>query len=136
MSFKTYDRSTGDNLDLDAGHVQLSTTGCVLVECGIGFVACNDLRSDQVLAIGQSSWDGEAVLSSVLDQGVNSPNSSGVTRLSKLDPDVSSTVGCGRSNIDHDWSLVGRIDDIVRSIVDVVIPLDGDLAILLTEYPS
>ena len=94
-------------------------------------MACNDLWAENVITSGQSSRNGERVFASVGDEVVNSPFSTGVSLLSKLDPYVSSTVGCGWGYVDHDWSLVRRVDDIISSGIAIVEPLNSDLIIML-----
>jgi hypothetical protein len=60
------------------------------------------------------------VLSLVGDEGINGPDSVGKTRLVKLSPYSSLSVGSGIGNVDGDRSLVRAVNDIVTA--GVVVP--------------
>lgn len=124
--------SAGGNLDLGAGWVELSTTSRVGIERGVGLVVGNDLGADEVVAGGESAGELNRVLSAVGYETLNSPLSVGESLVGDLGPDGTVTVGGGLGNVDEDWALVGKIDDVVSSVVMVplkvnsVTGLDGD----------
>ena len=68
----------------------------------------DDLAAHEVVS-GFEVRDRQNLLSLVGYQAIGSPLAVAVSVLSKLHPDVSSTVGSTRSNIYHDRTLVGLI---------------------------
>lgn len=113
------------NLELETGGVELDTTGRVAGVGSVGLVEGEELRAEQVLA-GLQGGDLEPVATAGSDQTVNSPVAGGNSVLPELNPDGTSTVGGSRGSVDGNTTLVGRGDNVVRSVGRVVVPLEGD----------
>jgi hypothetical protein len=103
----------------------LSTTGGVGVNRGVGLVVSNDLGAEEVVAGGEGFWELNRVLSTVGYELLDSPLSVGESLMSDLGPDGSVAVGGSFGNVDKNWALVGKINNVIVSVV--VVPFEINL---------
>lgn len=111
--------STGGDLDLRAGWVELSSTGGVGVYGGVGLVVGNNLGTEEVVTGSEGAWELNRVLSAIGYESLDSPLSIGESLMGNLGPDGSIAVGGSLSNVDKNWAQVREIDDVVSSVVVV-----------------
>lgn len=124
-------RSRSSNVDLDARGIELSTTNAVLRVERIGLVQANDFSTEEIVSSGNVG-DGDGVLALVGEQPVDSPLASTVSVRGDLQPNIASTVGASRCDVDHDWTLVRRRNDII--LAAVVIPFESELVTRLDVH--
>ena len=114
------------NLDVDALHVELGTALAVTLVEGV------DLGTEDIVAGGEVG-ESQVVLTGLAGVGtseelVNSPLAVAVAIL----PDLGPRKGrASLASVDHDGTLVGGGDDVVRGLVVVVVPLESDLVTTL-----
>jgi hypothetical protein len=91
----------------------------------IGTMKSDNLTTEQVVSGRKVRGNSYINTAFVGEQSINTPGSVGKTIFIDLEPHAScSIIRLGK--VHHDGSLVGRVDDIVRSRVGVVVPLDSD----------
>lgn len=124
-------RATADDVDLGAGHVELSS------QPRASAVESDQFSSEEIVSWWDTAWDGEVDESLVGVELVDSPGVGGdvETIFVDLEPfkasDSAAESVVDLSKVDHDWSLVGGVDGIGKIIwiwaVTAVMPFHGQL---------
>jgi len=112
-------RSRSRDGKLNASNVWLNSVDVV------GTVEGDDLTAEQVVSRSEIRGNGNINTALSVQQSVDSPASASESILIDLKPNVSSTrVGSGEVN--HDGTLVGVLDDVIRGRVGIVMPLNSN----------